>query len=673
MTQKNPSKNIKSVMVDITSPSRLYRQTKTLINLSKISSAPPSLRHQTKKYWRTIIPLFFISFLILLVIFFSSFQKIKSQFLSIGQLVSANLSLSFNDLKMMRWDEAIASLKKNLEAFKNLDELFKKYQISKISNFSFTPTAFKQFANFFFSLSKINLDFLSFLDHLQDLKLNGLSYFENNGPLLISKLKELKSISDSLIEQGEKAKNAANYLKDISSSFTPLHQEMSLKYFNELSYFRRFNQFLAGLLKTFDSDKEKHLLVVFQNPYLLRPTGGQIQAVADIKFLKGQIAEINVLDVLSGPEKFEQKIIPPLPLQSINKKWGLSEANWFFDFPLSAKKIIFFVENSPFYAEKDIHFEGVIALNINIFKDLLTIIGPIKLSLLTIDEKNFQTTMAEQENFLQEFFPLFLKKIAELNQEKKSMLFEKLLSEINKKEIAFYSVEPLMQQFFVLNQIAGAVSDLPNDFFGTYLALVESQINEKTKTLTKEKISLKINLQNDGSSLNDLTFQKTNENEKETQKNFINIFTNPSSQFLFLKGSSPQKKVHYFDYGSDYQKDSDIEAIEEKMSFDSDNNFWTTFQSNKKVLSAWFNLEPHETKILNFSYQIPFLQNDKNFDGLVYHFMVEKQSGIEREWEVVFRAPAGYVWKNNQSAVFTFSGNDSFNPIVLDLTLTKRL
>jgi len=106
---------------------------------------------------------------------------------------------------------------------------------------------------------------------------------------------------------------------------------------------------------------------------------------------KGKITleghEINDLEDI-----FLQKIIPPLPLQTITNKWFFHDANWFFDFPTTARKLVDLYQTTGAQPSLD----GVIALNDSALSQILEITGPIELSALNlrINAQNFTNTFS---------------------------------------------------------------------------------------------------------------------------------------------------------------------------------------------------------------------------------------------------------------------------------------
>ena len=118
----------------------------------------------------------------------------------------------------------------------------------------------------------------------------------------------------------------------------------------------------------------------FQNPAEIKPAGGFLGSYADLTINSGRLVNIDIRDIYDPDGQLTTKIIPPLPLQAITTSWGARDANWFFDFPLSAKKVTELLESLKIYQEKNIQFSGVIALNIKILESVLELSGPIKLS-----------------------------------------------------------------------------------------------------------------------------------------------------------------------------------------------------------------------------------------------------------------------------------------------------
>ena len=126
---------------------------------------------------------------------------------------------------------------------------------------------------------------------------------------------------------------------------------------------------------------------------------------------------------------------------------GSARRQLVFDFPVSAKTIVNFLEMSKMYSEKNVTFDAAIALNIDIIETLLGITGPIKLAdyNLTIDKDNLlyevqrsveagaDKKAGEPKKILKVLAPILLQKLGELAPEKQKELFDSVKKHADKK------------------------------------------------------------------------------------------------------------------------------------------------------------------------------------------------------------------------------------------------
>ncbi len=126
------------------------------------------------------------------------------------------------------------------------------------------------------------------------------------------------------------------------------------------------------LLAIVGADRERQYLVIFQNNHEIRPTGGFIGSLGLVNIDRGAVENIDVQTVYDGDGQLKEFIAPPAPLLTINDRWFLRDANWFVEYPTSAKKIASFFEK-----EGGPTVDGVIALTPEVIKGLLRITGPI--------------------------------------------------------------------------------------------------------------------------------------------------------------------------------------------------------------------------------------------------------------------------------------------------------
>ncbi len=125
---------------------------------------------------------------------------------------------------------------------------------------------------------------------------------------------------------------------------------------------------------------DKRWLLFFQNPYELRSTGGFWGTIGSIQSKSDGTFDYWVKDVyaIDGPAQWSKKklSLPPEPIQrfiNINS-WYLRDANWDADFAMSARRALEFYDLETGTTNT---FDGVLAINPEILKDILSITGTI--------------------------------------------------------------------------------------------------------------------------------------------------------------------------------------------------------------------------------------------------------------------------------------------------------
>lgn len=149
-------------------------------------------------------------------------------------------------------------------------------------------------------------------------------------------------------------------------------------------------------------EEEKTYLLMFQNNMELRPTGGFIGSFSLIKFSKGRMVDLNIMDVYSADGQLRGHVEPPPPIKEYLNiaNWYLRDSNWDPDFQVSAERAEWFIDK-----EIDQSLDGVIALDLQPIKDTLEFIGPIYIKDFDkhVDKDNiYEVTQYEVEK---DFFP----------------------------------------------------------------------------------------------------------------------------------------------------------------------------------------------------------------------------------------------------------------------------
>ena len=107
-------------------------------------------------------------------------------------------------------------------------------------------------------------------------------------------------------------------------------------------------------------------VVLLQNNYELRATGGFVGSYAVVDFKNG--INVYVKDIYDADGKLPGHVEPPYPIQEafLQGWWKLRDSNWKVDYPSAAADINWFLEQG---GEKNI--DGIIAVNMELFKKWL--------------------------------------------------------------------------------------------------------------------------------------------------------------------------------------------------------------------------------------------------------------------------------------------------------------
>ncbi|MBI4136801.1 DUF4012 domain-containing protein [Candidatus Roizmanbacteria bacterium] len=118
----------------------------------------------------------------------------------------------------------------------------------------------------------------------------------------------------------------------------------------------------------------KKYLILLQNNFELRPTGGFIGSFALITMENGGIKEISVEDVYEADGQLKGQVDPPEAIRKhLNQpNWFLRDSNWNPDFALSAKQAEWFLQK-----ELGEEVNGVIAIDLYFLKNILAATGGI--------------------------------------------------------------------------------------------------------------------------------------------------------------------------------------------------------------------------------------------------------------------------------------------------------
>jgi len=697
MSKKVPKKNISSVLVDIKKPNYDYKRLPKFetVNLGHIPQAPVYLSKKTKGLIWGGVGIFVTLLIMFFAIIFFNLNDVKITFAESAQTIVKNFSSSVTALKEFRPDKATVSLKKNNNELVSLQNTFdKSYGQALFDLVGGVVPAVKDAGDLIGRVSALNSDLLKLTETLSALQTNGFRYFQSDGAMLIRNISEARELVRSITSQIESLRNTVASLKSVSPVFERFEAVMSENYLTYGSELRDLDQFLGGVID-FLKGGEKHILVFFQNTAEIRPGGGFIGSYADVTIKNGQLAGIDVRDIYDPDGQLDLKVVPPQEIKTMTQDWGARDANWFFDFPTSANTIIYFLENSKMYSEKNVTFDGAIGLNLNVMKSVLGVVGPIPLEeyKVVIDDQNFLREIqkevetgkdkiaGEPKRILKVLAPILLERMKILSQPQLQDLVERTGEHFSYKDVMVYMKNQDMQHFIEMAHIDGGVFKLPNNFWGSYLGVVNTNIaGGKTDVFMDELVEARIDVDTSGGTFTDLQITRSHlgKDEKDpwwkaTNKNFIQIYAHPNASLISLKGNDVKNLFSNFDYdASGYIRLPQLESIEKTKIFVNTYQTWVAQAFGKTVFGTWFNVPAGVSKTLSVRYQTPGDSEITVSPGKIFTFVFDKQSGVSTHLRISISAPLGYTWVESESPVFSYENDNPESRVTLLLTLKKQ-
>ncbi|PIS09544.1 hypothetical protein COT75_01005 [Candidatus Beckwithbacteria bacterium CG10_big_fil_rev_8_21_14_0_10_34_10] len=326
---------------------------------------------------------------------------------------------------------------------------------------------------------------------------------------------------------------------------------------------KEFNEFLPQLVGI---GKETNYLVLLQNNWELRPSGGFMGSYGKLSFKNGGLTNIKVEDIYVPDGQIPGHVDPPEPIQKAFKQgfWKLRDSNWEIDFMTASKQILWFFEKG---GEKDIN--GLIALNFIFLKDLLDVFGPINLVDYKLDINSSNFVNLAQEKAQADFFPGssqkkdFLSSLTkelifrfkDINYKESFQLLKVIFKNLNQKQILLSFNSKVVNQYFSKFNWTGEIKRLCSDkenIVTDYLYLVETNLGaNKANCCLERKVEQNISFENSLLKEKLILGYKNNSPEKKPSppqswggiyENYLRILIPLESENIIVKINDQQIK-----------------------------------------------------------------------------------------------------------------------------------
>lgn len=402
------------------------------------------------------------------------------------------------------------------------------------------------------------------------------------------------------------------------------------------------------VLLTFLGHKEsKTYLLIFQNSSELRATGGFIGTYGLLTLKRGNIDKIFVEGIYYPDGQLSVDVIPPRPLMYVTDKWGMRDANWFFDFPTSAEQIIWFYERTGGETP-----DGVIAFTPSVVKKFLALVGPIDMPQyqMTLSSDNFLELVQQEveedydkelnrpKQILADLVPHLLERIQ--NYRSVADISDILLESLKSRDIMIYSRDTDVREFVESYNFGGRIisKEFTTESLNDYLAVVISNIGGwKTDEYTETEIDTSTSIEPDGSILRTVIIRRSHSGGSTPYKwynkpnnAYVRIYVPLGSSIVAADGFSDEPPLIQTDYaGLNFLEDPLLAQIGDSLYKDEVSNTDIYEESGQTVFGNWMRVNPSDQIVASITYKLPYLITSEINN---YQLVIQKQSGLNAQY-----------------------------------------
>ena len=483
---------------------------------------------------------------------------------------------------------------------------------------------------------------------------NVVSFIGLDGKSKQSILEHLEEVKSSLVFAQEKISGSYDLLSDIDASILPEDKRESFDKFKEkipelrdfVTNTIEYSDLLAHIVGKSGASK---YLILFQNNSELRPTGGFPGSYGILDFKNGYLEKIFIDDIYNPDGQISENIIPPKQLQHITPTWGMRDANWFANFPDSAKKVM-----EMYQKDGGPKVDGILTITPTVIARILEIVGPIEMPEYgtTLTSENFIASIQEEVEYgdnkkinqpkkiVVDFVPKFLERLAMQDKESWAPIFEIIMNSVKEKHILTYFENSKYQKIAEKNNIAGNLIKTEGD----YLMVAHSNVKgSKADAVTENALELNSKINSDGFIEHILSITRSHKGGKSNfgfynrqNPDYVRVYVPDGSVLLDIKGNSKISPDSIINYNTvdNFVADDDLFNYESKVR--TTGGVDTFKEVDKDVFGFWMVIDPSKTETVTLRYLTP-IKPSKNYD--IY---IQKQPGtIEDKFNFSLDAKEG--------------------------------
>ena len=465
----------------------------------------------------------------------------------------------------------------------------------------------------------------------------------------------VSALKKALLSSKQQVAQASALMADIDSSIIPADKQAGFADLKsklpELEAGINMSTDYAKFFENLITNGNAKYLVMFQNASELRPTGGFPGTYGVVSFTNGKMDNLLVDDVYNLDGQLKENIIPPLQMQHITPTWGMRDANWYVDFPTSARNIEKFYKKE---AHQDI--DGVMVINPEMITKILEIVGPIAMPQynLTLDAKNALTTIqsqveygtnrAQPKQILKDFAPLLMAKMYNAGSDKWLAIFNTLVLSMNQRDVLM-SFDNLSLESFVTDKgFGGQVPSPAAAGSADYLMPVITNVKgSKTDAVTDTSFAVDTKFENDA-AIHALTITRQHNGGgakfgfyNKQNPAYVRVLVPDGAEFVAITGNDQPNFKPLIDYSkAGFVRDDNLVKFETSGTTDNATGVVTYREAGKTEFGFWLITDAGKSKTVTVTYKVP-----KSLTGKTYQLYIQKQPALKiKDFSFSMQKPA---------------------------------
>ena len=276
------------------------------------------------------------------LVFLNNFQADKLKLFDFGWQGILDFQSGAISASEHSYDTAQADFERALVNFQQAQEILSQYNQSLLGAASYIPVLGRPF-----SLSQDLLEVAASLSEAAGILNEQATIGANPTEYIYVVHRQIKTSLPHLESANKKLQGSSLVL--LPPELKPYFEELKVYLPLALENFYTLEDIFSVLLGILGHDSQQRYLFLFQNNNELRASGGFIGSIAIFDIYQGKVNKLEIPRGGTYDLAYGQKINLKAPdaLSLINPNFNIWDANWWYDFPTSAKKIIWFYQEAP--------------------------------------------------------------------------------------------------------------------------------------------------------------------------------------------------------------------------------------------------------------------------------------------------------------------------------------